>query len=86
MDSNHIPDDPILDALRDLRRHDVSGARARRLRERCHRSLRQQPASTARQRERETHRAGRAVRLLAGAWCCVYLFETIRRAVLVYWS
>jgi len=76
----------MLDALRDLRRHDVSSARAQRLRERCHRSLRQQHASTAGRRERETHRVNRAVRLVAGAWCCVYLFETIRRAMTVYWS
>jgi hypothetical protein len=83
MDSNHIPDDPILDALRDLRRYDVSSARAQRLRDRCHRTLQAQRASPA-QADVEARRPRRAVWMLAAAWCCVYLLETIRRAVSVY--
>jgi hypothetical protein len=74
------------DALRNLRRYDVSAARAELLRARCHRALQgpRAPASTG--RDAGTRRPRRAVRILAAAWCGVYLFETIRRAVSVYWS
>lgn len=73
------------DALRELRRYDISAARAQRLRERCHRALQAQHGSSPDPRAGTTHRPQRAVRVLVGAWCSVYLFETIRRVVAVYW-
>ena len=79
----HDHADPLLDALQGLRDLDVSGARARRLRARCQARLQRQ-AITSAPRSPEPTRSERTVRLLAGAWCCVYLFETIRLAVAVY--
>jgi hypothetical protein len=71
--------------FRELRQYDVSPARATRLRDRCHRLLQEQRGSSDERRDGTPHRPQRAVRMLVGAWCSVYLFETIRRAVSVYW-
>lgn len=71
-----------------LRDYDVSAERAQRLREQCHRLL--SPTlgrdTIPAQRVPESHWWSRLLRIAAGTWCCVYLFETIRRAAMVYWS
>jgi hypothetical protein len=77
-----MTDDPILRTLRELRRVDVSAGRARRLRDRCQRSLAGPTAIEPARRNDEWTRL--TLRVLAGVWCGVYLFETIRRAAAVY--
>lgn len=77
-----MTDDPILQTLRELRRFDVSAVRAQRLRNRCQRSLAGQKAIEPARRDDERTRL--TLRVLAGVWCGVYLFETIRRAAAVY--
>jgi hypothetical protein len=82
MEPNDMTDDPILQTLRELPSFDVRAGRARRLRERCQRSL---AGRTAIARARpDDQRTRLTLRVLAGVWCGVYLFETIRRAAAVY--
>jgi hypothetical protein len=78
-----VQEDPVLAALRELRTYDVSAARVERLRSRCHRGLKQH-SSTHVPRGSEAGVWARAVRVLAGAWCALYVFETIRQAAAVY--
>jgi hypothetical protein len=85
MNPSDTHDDPIMDALRELHRWDVSAVRARRLRERCHRSLAAQQPLTRGRQDRATTLSRRTLRVAVGAWCCVYLFETLRRAAAFYW-
>jgi hypothetical protein len=84
MRPNDIQGDAVLATLlRELRTYDVSSARAQRLRTRCHSGLTMQHSSSHLPRSREAG-AWRAGRVIAGAWCVVYLFETLRRAAAVY--
>lgn len=84
MSPNDIQEDPVLSALRELRSHDVSPARVQRLRAECHKLLNAPVSSTHAPRVSEVRVWRRAVRALAGAWCVLYLLETIRRAAAVY--
>lgn len=84
MSSNDIQEDPVFGALRELRTYDLSPDRAQRLRSRCHRRLKTQHSSRHVPRGSGAGIWRRAVRVLAGAWCVVYLLETIRRAAAVY--
>ena len=82
MRPNEIQGDEVLATLRELRTYDVSSARKQRLRTRCHSGLTMQDSrQLPRSREAGVWRAGR---VLAGAWCVLYLFETLRRAAAVY--
>ena len=83
MSPNDIQGDAVLATLRELRPYDVSPARAQRLRTRCHSGLTMQDSSS---HLTPSSGAGvwRAGRVLAGAWCVVYLFETLRRAAAAY--
>ena len=79
-----IDDEEIAVAMLRLQRPvDVSSARTRRLRERCHDELRKrtapQPAGEGAHVWRRT--IGPA---LLGAWSAIYLFETLRAAAMVY--
>ena len=71
--------------LRNLRGYDVSADRAQRLREQCHRSLRQQNLRGPSPRDRKSSRWLGVLRLMAAGWCCAYLFETMREAAAIYW-
>ena len=84
MSPEAIREDPLLAALRELPSRDLSPARAERLRARCHSALKAQNVASQAPLSRHGQRWRRGVRLLAGAWCIVYLFETIRRAAAVY--
>jgi hypothetical protein len=84
MRPNETGEDPVLAALRELRPCDVSAARARRLRSRCHRGLERQHAVKRAPRSGSADVWRRSVRVFAGAWCVIYLLETIRRAAAVY--
>ena len=84
MTAHDFSDDPMLDALRGLREYDVSARRAQRLRDRCHTALRRHTNAPAHPRDAGTSRSRWTAGLLAGAWCCVYVFETIRRIAAVY--
>ena len=83
MRPNDIQGDAVLATLRELRTYDVIPARAQRLRTRCHSGLMRQDSSRHLPRSREAG-VWRAGRVLAGAWCVLYLFETLRRAAAVY--
>lgn len=73
-----------LAGLDGLRLHDVGETHATRLQARCHARLQAQEAATGAAGEITLWRkAGPAV---AGAWCAIYVFETLRRAVIFYWS
>ena len=76
--------DPLLAALRELRTHDVRPVRAHRLRARCHRQFEMQGASKDLQRSPMAAMSTRVASAVAGAWCVVYLLETIRRAAAVF--
>ena len=84
MSSDVVREDPLLVALRELPARDLSPARAARLRARCHSALRAHNVASQVPLSRQGERWRRGVRLFAGAWCIVYLFETIRRAAAVY--
>ena len=79
-----IHEDPVLATLRELRIYDVRPGRAQRLRTRCHSGLTMQDSSRHSLRCSEAGVWRRAVRVLAGAWCVLYVVETIRRAAAVY--
>jgi hypothetical protein len=81
---NNIDDDPVLATLRELRGYDVGPARAQRLRNRCHKALEQQYAAPSFSVRTGGNVWRRALPALAGTWCVVYLFETIRRAAAVF--
>jgi hypothetical protein len=72
-------------SLAGLKTFDVDRRRADRLRARCHASLRSRavraipPAASDRRSVRRAVPSG-----IAGAWCALYLFEIIRRAVMIY--
>ena len=83
MRPNDIQADAVLAALRELRTYDVSAVRAQRLRTRCHRGLTMPDSYRYLPRSSEAG-VWRAGRVLAGAWCVLYLFETLRRAAAVY--
>ena len=76
--------DPMLAALRELRACDVGRDHAQRLRARCLEALTAPQSSAHVSPGRSQGARNRAVGILAGAWCVVYLVETIRRAVAVY--
>jgi hypothetical protein len=85
MMSHDVLEDPILGALGELRARDVSGARAHRLRMRCHAGLRSQEPRRSAPPSRVARPWKRVVVCsLAGGWCAVYLFETIRRAAAIF--
>jgi hypothetical protein len=86
MNTTDVRDDAVLATLSALRRRDVSRSRAERLRRHCHTALRvaKTPpfASGVISRGSAWRRmVGPAV---AGAWCAIYVFETIRRAAAFY--
>ncbi len=80
MSANDSQRDPWLAALCELRTHDVSPVHAQRLRKRCHRQLGEQEVSSDRQRGPMAGMWMRIAGAVAGAWCVVYLVETVRRA------
>jgi hypothetical protein len=80
MTSNDLHQDPVLAAMGELRTYDVSPALADRLRTRCHRELASRDASNRAAAGVWT----RVAATLACAWSVVYLFETIRRAAVVF--
>jgi hypothetical protein len=82
MSPNDIPEDPVLAALRGLSTIDVSPARTRCLRARCHRGLEKHDSS--RHLSSSDGAGVRVVRVLASAWCVAYLVETVRQAAAVY--
>jgi len=77
-------DDEIAVAMLRLQRHeDVSAARARRLRERCHRELRKRTSPGT--GDRSAHVWRRMIGpALIGAWSAIYLIETLRSAAALY--
>lgn len=84
MNPNDVQEDPVLAALRELRTYDVGPVRVQRLRAQCHSALRMQHSPRHSPRNSEAGVWRRAVRVLAGAWCVLYMVETIRRAAAVY--
>jgi hypothetical protein len=82
MNANDVSEDPLIAALRELPSHDVSRRRAERLRARCHGCLRT-PSSVRPFHSRRDAGIWRPLRVLASAWCVVYVFETVRRAVAI---
>ena len=84
MTPNEIQSDPVMAALRELRTFDVSPARARRLRARSLGRLETRDSAGDGIHVARTSPWHHAARLLAGAWCALYLVETIRRAAAVY--
>jgi hypothetical protein len=79
------PDDRVMAAIANLATCDVSPARGRRLRERCHARMRAHPR---RNLPIDTP-GGTPLRrvigpALAGAWCLAYLAAIIRFAAAVY--
>jgi hypothetical protein len=79
-----IQGDPVLAALRELPTYDVRSDRAERLSAQCHSGLAAQDSSGQSPLRSEAGVWPRAVRVVAGAWCVLYLVETIRRAAAVY--
>ena len=88
MTIDHEPDTDVMTALADLRRCDVSPARARRLRRRCHITLQgAAPPATRSRRPMDTATLRRAaVPVLAAAWCVAYVAAIIRYTVAVHAS
>jgi hypothetical protein len=84
MTPSDIQPDPLLAALSELRTYDLSPARAQRLRARCQNRLEMEAGERPSPNDREGSVWPRAVRILACAWCVVYLLETIRRAAAIY--
>jgi hypothetical protein len=84
MNPNDVQEDAVLAALRELRTYDVGPGRAQSLRAQCHNALTMQPTPGHSPPNSEAGVWRRAVRVLAGAWCVLYLVETIRRAAAVY--
>jgi hypothetical protein len=84
MTPSDIHPDALLAALRELRTFDVSPARAQRLRARCQSRLKMEAGERQSLKDSEGSVWPRAVRILACAWCVVYLLETIRRAAAIY--
>lgn len=83
MNANENQGDPVLGALCELRRLDVSHARAERLRASCLNGLKMPSTPGEVSRRHETD-PWRAARVLASAWCVLYLLETIQRAAAAY--
>ena len=86
MNTDDVRDDAVLSSFSALRACDVSRARAECLRRECHAALRRpeaRPSGSAVIRGGSWRRRmlGPAI---AGAWCAVYVFETIRRAMAFY--
>ena len=81
VDLDDHSEDDVLASLADLRRRDVSPARARRLRRRCHALLQAEPPAP-----RSTWPAFRRVAVpgLAAAWCVAYLAAIIRYTAAVF--
>jgi hypothetical protein len=77
-------EDSVLATMRELPAYDVRSDRAERLRARCHSGFAMQESSRQSPQRSEAGVWPRAVRAVAGAWCVVYLVETIRRAAVVY--
>lgn len=79
-----IREDPVLAAISALPAYDVGDIRADRLRRRCRAALAAQHA-----RERAAPRSRRSLwrravgPALVGAWCVLYVVETIRFAVVI---
>jgi hypothetical protein len=83
MTPNDSQDDPVFATLRDLPGYDVSPARAHRLRARCYDGFTTQNASRHVPRRRKIGWL-HVMRVFAGGWSILYLFETLRRAAAVY--
>ena len=85
MTSDEIDNDPVFGAIATLRMRDVSGARADRLRGRCHAVFESQRRRRARADTFSRVSFRRVVApVVAGVWCFVYLVEIIRHAAEVY--
>ena len=85
MTPNDNDSDHVLSLVAGLKTHDVDRRRAERLRERCHASVRARAVRIAHPAAPDSRGLRRAVASgVAGAWCAVYLFEIIRRAVVIY--
>jgi hypothetical protein len=79
-----IDDDEIaLAMMRLLPPQDVTGGRAQRLRERCHRELHGRTTAAAEARAALVWRRTVGPALI-GAWSAIYLIETIRTAAALY--
>ena len=78
------PGDQVLATLRELPTYDVRYDRAQRLSTQCHRGLAMQDSSSHSPRRSGAGVWRRAVSVLMGAWCVLYLVETVRRAAAVY--
>jgi hypothetical protein len=77
--------DDVLDAVADLRTHDVSRRRADRLRRRYHALLQPQPERMVPVGVMIDTLVRRVIGpALAGAWCLAYLAEIIRRAAAIH--
>ncbi len=76
--------DPVLDILRELRAYDVRSGRAARLGSQCRKrlALPDSPRHSSQRGEAGVWR--RAMSVLAGGWCVLYVVETVRRAAAVY--
>jgi hypothetical protein len=84
VDADDEPDADILASLSHLRRRDVSPARARRLRRRCHALLRvAAPEDRAQPSTSSTFRRV-AVPGIAAAWCVAYLTALVRYTIAIY--
>jgi hypothetical protein len=83
--TDDVRNDPVLAALRELRVLDVDDVRAHRLRRRCRAALGpgSPPAIAAAVAEAAFWRRT-AGPVLVGAWCAIYLVETLRQAAAVY--
>ena len=79
-----IDNDPMLALLRELRTYDASPTRVQRLRARCHSGLQTNDSSRQSSQSNKAGAWARAVGMLAGAWCVVYLLETIREAAAAF--
>jgi hypothetical protein len=78
-------EDTMFAALRGLPDFDIDADRVERLRSRCHRRLQAQHGSYDVPPNDKSAAWLRAAYVVGGAWCAVYVFETIRRAAAVYW-
>jgi hypothetical protein len=83
MSPNDSQDDRLFAALRELGSCDVSPAYAQDLRSRCHRGLQASDLPTHVPRS-NVESVWRVLGMLAGAWCVLYLLETMRQAAAVY--
>ena len=85
MTPDDLQDDPVFEALGELRVHDISRARAHRLRTRCHAALEHQTFPRPPQSTPESGAwSGTVAASVAGVWCVAYLFAILRGAAAIY--